>query len=317
MNKKYKSLLIIFTLLLIVFIISNLFDKKSDTFEKTLFSIDSSLISKIVINPEVERGLNINLEKKNNEWILSKPGFETKPKEGSVEFLISELSKMKVQALVSKTKDDWEEYNVNEDKGTIITAFDIKGQKVLDVIIGRFEVGKASSMGMEPSANQVIGYTYFRLNNSNETYSASSYLSLQVNAPFDFWRNATLFSTNKENITGISFKVSNVEKFKLLKDNNIWTINGNIADSLKVYEYLQFLSRQDLKDFNDDFKVVAEPDYNIIINETNKPNIEISAWQTSDSTYVVKSSTNLHSTFNVKNNDHFFINMFRQKESFN
>lgn len=227
---KMKQLAIVFILLLTIVAVIEFFDFNSGekTFKSELVSIDSALISGIMIYNKTDKN-GIRLSRKNNEWYVASKEKSFSADKNLVHSLIESVRNIKAERVASKDKSKWTEYEVSDTSGTKI-RIETDGGKTTEFIVGKFSY-KQSNYGF-------LMFYYFRFPGENEVYSVQGQLNMIVNRDLNSFRDKVIVSENKNHFRKLKFSYPGDSSFVLEKHGGSWFLNGSEADSAKVIAYL-------------------------------------------------------------------------------
>ena len=97
------------------------------------------------------------------------------------------------------------------------------------------------------------------------------------------------------------------------RSDNVWMVGGLQADSASMASYLNSASRQRASAFKDDFATSALPDYQVTFEGESMQPVSVKAFTQPDGGYVMHSSLNPESWFNVQD-DRLFRDLFKSVE---
>ena len=161
--------------------------------------------------------------------------------------------------------------------------------------------------------SNIQGTSYVRVSGENEVFGVDGFLALSFNRTFNDWRDNSLISFNREDITSIKYTYSADSSFVLSGKDNKWLVDTAPADSVKTASYLSVLSTMTGQEFNDTFKPVVNPDYQIIIEGNNLLNISVKCYRQTDGSYIINSSQNPDIYFNSRP-EGIFGKIFKSKK---
>ncbi len=237
-NKNYILMLAFFALLGFYVAKKTILKPKARSFKSALTDLDESTISKISIHPNGSTSPEILLNKKDNQWVVS-DGTNTYPtEENQVEGMLKELSNLKTKQLISKSKDKWATYEVDDTKGKIVSLYS-GDQLKSKLYIGKFGFNQTTRSGV----------SYARLADESDVYALNGFVSMSIPKDINTLRKKKMVSIKKDDMQTLDLNIEN-NHWSLQKDeNNHW--NGDIAvDSTKINAYLQKLSNLNGKTFS-------------------------------------------------------------------
>ncbi len=92
---------------------------------------------------------------------------------GKISDLLDEFTKLREGKLISRNPKNWDNFDVVEKRARHFTFYDIKGKKIVDLLIGKGGIGGS-------------GY-YIRKGTGNNVYLINEVLSYYMNPAGDFW----------------------------------------------------------------------------------------------------------------------------------
>jgi len=275
-----KTLIILLVILLGVYLISKLTEKEDRTFKSELAVVDTTKVTKIVISPKLGGGDDLLFTKTGQEWKLQMGSNFYKPDKDAVKNIFIELDKMQSQRVAANDESKWAEFEVTDSTGTRIRLYD--GDDVLsDLFIGKFNYIQAPQTQQNPYQQNNRGSmsTYVRPAEDNEVYVVEGFLKMSIQANIDTYRDKTLFKTNKEDITKVSFNYPNNQNFVLAKQENKWYLNGLPTDSTKTAQYMNKLARVTSSNFIDEVEPLTNvPTHLVTIEGNNFTPVKIQAF---------------------------------------
>lgn len=224
-----KKLLYILIALGLIFLLTQLFNQKKErSFKSEMIALDTSVITRIILNPSAESHKEIILDKSGSQWTAQQDNLKVPVAEGSVEGILRELVSIKVKAIATQSKDRWSEYEIDDSTGSRVQVFS-GGKKSADFYSGKF--------GFNPQANNMI--SYLRLAGEPQVYAIDGFQSMTFNTSFSNFRNKILVQVRENDISRIKMNVGGNSQI-LSKTGQNWELDGNlILDSTLVTTYLQ------------------------------------------------------------------------------
>ncbi|MBT1703959.1 DUF4340 domain-containing protein [Chryseosolibacter indicus] len=269
-----KTLFLVLVLLAIVFISTRIFHSpvREGNLDKKLFAIDTSNISEISLKSKADQFKEISLVRDNDKnWKVKQNTITSEVERYPLNNLLNTIGHLNPERIVSRKKEKWGEYNVSDTADAALIIKTKEGE------IKEFHVGK-----------ETMGSTYMRIGDEKEVYAVAGNILDVVNKKFTDWRERTFLRLDKKAVTKISFKYPADSAFFLERKNKTWFIGNEIADSIKVQEYLNKAHAKDLAEFADDFKPTKDADIKISLE--GDATIELKAWHHSFYEWVLNSS---------------------------
>ncbi|MBU0476286.1 MAG: DUF4340 domain-containing protein [Bacteroidetes bacterium] len=286
-SNKTQFIILLILVLAVIYIYFGDGVRKESNLKADLISIDTSKVSEIILSPK-SNGEKVKLHKENDGWKveLSDNKFASVPTEKVINML-STLLKIKPNVLVSRKKENWDEYQVGEN-ATKVEIYE-NGNKNLDLVVGKYSFQQPRQMN-----------SYVRLASETEVYEVDGFLEMQFNQKKNSFRDNTIIKDNESNWVSLKFNYPD-EKYSMIRDNGTWKIDGIEADSLETVNYLKSLARLSSTEYIDNF-VEGKTTKTITIERDDSTNIVLNE-MVSNSTVVVNSSVNKESFFDAAKNE--------------
>lgn len=220
-GNKAMLLLVILGILVGVYLIVKFTDSsgRSESFRSELVTIDNEQVTKVEILSPADTTV---LVKEGESWKVDGYYYAD---ENSVTSLLNTLKGIKPSRLASRSEETWKDFQVDE-TGTRVVAFQ-GGEKVLDIILGRFNVEGQRSF-----------YSYVRLNEESDVYVAKDFMKMSISTGSEAYRNDDILKVNKDSVTSIRFNYPD-SAFTLSKSESTWMVDAVPADSAAVAKYFQ------------------------------------------------------------------------------
>lgn len=280
-----KTLLYIFGALLVLFLASKLFNKRSDrSFEVEVVSIDTSKVDQIKLYPKADEGQEIIFTKQGANWKATQNDLTVDVTRQGIQGLLANMSNIPVDRAVTKTPEKWVDYEVDEATGSRVVA--MEGNKTVgDFIVGRFNFDQ-----MTRSAT-----SYIRRNGEDVVYAVEGFLGMSFNRGFDSFRDKSLIKTSKEDINQINISSPDYGNHTITKNGNIWMMdNATPLDSSKVATWINGITFASGSEFLDGYSP-GEPLHamQILANNQATP-VTITAYESTneEKPFVIHSSEN-------------------------
>ncbi len=283
-----KTLGIAFGALLAIYLLLKLFSgNKERSFDPEVISVDTASVNEIIIHPP--EGTAFSLKRTSSDWTVEQDGKQFEATRSSVTNLLANVLSIKAERVVSKNPDRWADYSVNDSLATRIQLLD--GSKSLgDIMVGRFNFNQATRSGV----------SYFRATEEDEVYSAEGFLSMSLSQKFDNFRDKTLVSFAKDDVTRITLQDERGERAYSKIDNHWQDQTGNPIDSAEMVKYINTLSSVSGQDFADVNTDVGARLKTLMIEGNNMSGpIEVNLYQSLDAEemFVLHSSLNQEGYF--------------------
>lgn len=254
-----KILAIIFFGLLALFLFRKFMTKPEvRSIREVLVEIDSTSVDKLILknksNPPIE------LVRSASGWTALQSGVNIPATNQSVNGLLSSLIKITPMQLVSKNRDKWADYEVDDINGKQLEIYS-KGKMIDAFYAGRFNFNQ----------NNRTAKSYIRKSNEDDVYAVDGFMSMAFDKSFNDFRNKRLFpGLAKESIKGIGVQ-SNLMTNALHFLNDQWLDSeGAVLDSTKVATYISSLVNRQSNDIDLEFNpTMATPLVSINLSDVN------------------------------------------------
>jgi len=284
-----KTLAIVLVVLIALFLLSKIFNKKTDrSFVTEIIQIDTSAVNKVVFHPKAAEGQGYELNKTNGTWQVSNGSITATATQASINSLLSNVNNITANRIVAKSEDKWLDYEVNAEKGQRI-EFKNGSNTLEDLVIGRFNFNQQTRSAT----------SYIRRNNDSNVYAIDGFMSMSLNQDMNSFRNKELARLSKDEIIGLELTEAGVTKSA--EKENLWVRNDrSVIDSTKVAQYLQSLSSingsafVDGFDFNSNSKIKS-----LKVSSSGSADLTIDCYQSnsSEQPFVIHSSANSDAYF--------------------
>jgi hypothetical protein len=315
MSKKFNNLylLIVFVALILLFVFVKFFQsvRTEKTLKVEIVQIDTTKVNKILLYPASEKGQEVIFTKEGKEWKVSDGKISKETEKGALKNILTQLQGIRANRLVSRTKDKWAEYQVNDSLATRVKVFEGSKEK-LNLYIGKFTYQQAN----DPyGRGGVIGTSYVRLADEKEIYAVDGFLTFSFNLGFNKWRNQSFINYNKADITKLTFRYPGDSSFVAQLVDKKWMVNGQPVDSTTLVGYISSLSNKKASTFNDSFSPFGNAQYQLTVEGNNMNTLTVDAFDNGNSNYVINSSLNQKSWFDSDRKG-IFSDIFKSKKYF-
>jgi len=294
-------LLWIFLGLAAIFVVTRLtrVRKSERTLRTELVEIDTSQVYSILLYPRAEQGKELLFIRDEASWRVSMEGITAAANRQQVRSILTELQNLKIEQLVARSSDSWDDYQVNDSLGTRIVVKE-GSSTTLDLVVGRFHYQPAPGGYNMYQQNRGTGKTYIRLSGDEEVYLADGFLAMSVNQRFDRWRDQTITRLTRSAVSRIICDYPADSGFIAEKTDAGWLVGGLPADSASMVSYLSGVSRKTHSDFSDGIQPSAEPDFRVTFEGENMQTQSVRAFMQTDTTLLLNSSINPGTWFHIK-----------------
>jgi hypothetical protein len=282
-----KILAIIFSILLVVVILTELADSRRGgrTFREDLVEVNPAEVTSLEISPKVEGNKVIKLVKENDLWFVESDDNRYRADQSLPSSMINELNAMKPESVVATGNERHEQYEVTDSLGTRVKLF--SGSKMLaDIIIGKFSFSQPRKMT-----------SYVRLEGDNVIYGVNGMLGMSFNRNVDSFRDRTVIKSVSSDWSRLVYKYPADSSFTLERTAEGWTVGGEPADSASVAEYFDSIRNLSDSRFAEKKAVVSATHSLVIEGNNDMEKVEITGYHHEDGTFLIESSQNRGSLF--------------------
>ncbi|MCF8361096.1 MAG: DUF4340 domain-containing protein [Prolixibacteraceae bacterium] len=229
------TLLIVFVALLVLTVIlfSGNNGHRERSFDKDIVAFSTEDISVVKLYPKSMNGESFNIVKKGEQWVINSGDKQYKANSDMVNSMLTTLETLDVQSLVANNEGRWVKYEVTDSLASRVQLFD-GDDMVADLYIGKFKFSEPRNMS-----------TYVREAGEEETYRVNGFLSSTFNRQVSDLRDKTLIDDNLANWTKLMFDYPADSSFVLEKEGQKWLLDGGIADSASVVNYINSVKQLD------------------------------------------------------------------------
>jgi hypothetical protein len=290
--------------------------KEQATLKSKIFSLDTSLVSRIILYPKISNGKAVEFSKIKDKWIVKQDKIISATQAGAVQNLFNEVLDLKPQSLASKDKSKWKEFDLTDSLATRIKFLDKKDKNLADLMIGKFTFKKADNPYAGYNGNNIQMTSFVRVYNEIEVYAVDGMVSFSFNIKFDDWRDKTFIKANRNDITNVRFIYPADSSFNLVKKGNSWQISDQTADSVIAANYTASLGLMNGETFRDNYKPDQPPVYQLTVEGNNLLNISVRCYKGDGiDEYLLNSSLNPDVYFTSKKNG-IFDKLFKPESYF-
>lgn len=273
-----KNLLYILGILILILLITILvkIPKEKSTLKEKIVVVDTTDVYRIIIAPKIETGKPFEFLKENNNWSVRQDKIISKPRNGAIGNILSEITSIKPLGLVAVDKSLWKEYELTDSLATKVTLLNKKDKKLADLMIGKFTYKQVNS---PYGGNNIEGTSFVRLAGDKKIYSVEGFLAFTFGGNFNDWRNKSFIRCKKEDITKLTFTYPSDSSFILTKKDSLWITGMNRSDSTNISNYLNTVSYLDGEDFADNYKPQSSPVCQLLLEGNNLLNISVKCFR--------------------------------------
>jgi hypothetical protein len=308
MFRKLNTKFMLIVLLVLTGIIALVYfiDKKKGegTFKDEIARIDTGKVTSISVFPQSDNHKEIKLVKSGKIWKAQREKLSVEADSNDVKNLLNIFAVVRPERLAATEKSKWKDFSVDDSLGTRLKFY--SGENVLlDIVVGKFSFNNFTRQGI----------SYLRLTGSDEVYAVNGFIPMEVNQPFNQWRNGMILKADKNNFTKFSFTYPADSGFVLIKENDKWKVDTSLADSAKVQQYFDGISYLNSTSFKDNFQETS-PVMTLTIEGNNFSPATIRAFPAdSVEKFIIHSSYNQSSYF-IAGSEKLHERFFKPKKDF-
>lgn len=277
MNKHTnKILLIVLLVLLSAFVVTKVFrtPARESNLDADLFHIDTSQVELITLQLPGSSSEELTFKKNDSTWTIRQENKSANVEEYQLDQVLGTMNNIKPERMVSRKKDNWDEYHVGDSLAIRLTAYTADMDE-----LGSWRIGRESA-----------GNTYIRSEDRDEVYVVGGNLRSRFDKDFNDWRDKSFLRIDKAFIDKITFHYPADSGFVVEKDGRTWMIGNQKADSAKVENYLYKLQSKDLSGFADEFSPSADPDITVEFSSNSVPHAVVKAWNDPAGRWILNSA---------------------------
>lgn len=283
--KKFSNKFLVITLVVLIglFALSKIFrsPKLESNVRKELVSLDTTKITEVRLQPAKALGKEVKLIKSGNSWRVLSDDKEAKVENGTVKSMLEVMMNLQAQRMVTRKKEKWNVFEVGENSTRVSVYAD--GKKQADFRVGKTGFSQGQGQGISGA------YTYIRLTDEEEVYSAEGFIGSHFNRSFNDWRDKTFMRVNKEDVARIEFTYPD-SSFVLEKRDSLWFTDNQPANGSQVDKYFNAIRFKNVNEFADDYVSKGEPLFKLNIVKTDGTLATVKAWAKTEEDWVLASS---------------------------
>ena len=248
---------------------------RSHSFRKALVTFDATSITRIKLQ---QTKTSFSLFKSGDTWrLVVGADKDVRANEARLEDLLRELSEMEVMTLYSRTKDNWQDLQLDS-SGVRVMAY-VENKLHADIVIGRLEFDHQRQRA----------YRYARRADEKDAYTLDG-MGYAIQADLNFYRDPILVQYSPDSLTNIRFETSN-KSFAFRRKGNLWLSDqGVLVDSARMATYIQDTQKIWGVGFEDDRMIDQTPSARVVFETTGQAPIEVTSYLLQDETIYLRSS---------------------------
>ena len=320
MSKKMnnKKLIIILLALVVILVLTRLIKipREQSTLKTDLVSMDTTEVSKIIINNGADKDKPIEFTRNGNTWTVSQGDITAKEEKGAAAGILGNLVSVKPQRLVATSKSKWKDYELSDSTATKITFKNRDGKTLAGILIGKFNYNQPSGGNGGYGRQSFSGSSFVRLPDDNNVYAVDGFLSMMLRRNFDSWRDKSFIHLAKENIKKISFSYPADSSFVLSNRDSVWYAENSPADSLLTNGYLSRISTTEGSSIKDHYTPGQQPLYSMTIEGNSMQPLKIECYQGDNPKEYIFHSDQNPDVYFVSGNTGLFDRLFKTRGYF-
>jgi len=205
------------------------------------------------------------------------------------------LDKMKTESVPARSEDKWEEYQVDETNGILVSLY-IEDKVIDEVLVGKFsyKVDDQKQNAMVGGRQNTKMTSYVRPAGEKNVYALDGLLRMNFTNGSSLYRNKNLVGKDFEALEKLTFESPGARDELSLNDGK-WILNGQPADSVATVKYLRSIARMRNSGFVDTVSINGlEPTHRLTLEGSSFQPVLISAYPAADTlgVYYITSSEN-------------------------
>lgn len=303
---KTRNLFIIFGVLLVLVLLTALpgNQKKNRSFNSELSQFDPAEVSQFYLYPR-GGGERISFRKSGEQWMVANTSGEYNADRNQVDRMLGSISALKALRLAAREKDAWDKYEVTDSLGTRVEVLQ-EGKILADIILGRFSYAQPAGPANPYQNQQGSMTTYVRLNKEKEVYAVDGFLAMSFNGQLKNFRDPVVLKLSENDVSQFSMS-GDGQEYRLVKQDSLWLLNGVVADSAGMADYLSALrSLRSTNYLPPTLQPVGNPTHSLQVEGINGEMLaRIDAYVTDSMQIAISSSLNPGSWFDGLKDDLF------------
>lgn len=312
-NKKRNIILVLILILLVgIYYLVKVFDKKESNIPNTLIMVNSKDIHKIEITLSGKSTNVIEKQNDNKYWKLydkNNPSITFVARQKDVDFVLKSIDELKPEEFTSMDTTNRNRYWSSDTTGSRTRLYDKKGKIIADFFVGRTQFRQGFS-GRDQNSSDVV--TYVRRADDDKIFAVSGFLN-SFNKDLDGWKEKILWTFKPEEVVEINYTHPNKDyQFAIIKKDNQWFMDEKQIENSTMDNYLFHLSYKEGFEGNDQ-EWDQDFEYQIKIKTNTNEEFIVSIHKLSDENFILKSNINPNYLL-IKNET--MVNEFFKPKSF-
>ena len=276
-----KVLLAVLAILILVFLTTNyLKNNNSENILQTdLVSVDTAKLSEIIIYPADKNKMDVRFLNDNGTWSIKSGQIKSGTKDGDMGRILSELAGIKIERLITKSKEKWGKYMLTDSLATLLEIKEKGKNTPLKLYLGKVNYQAPQGGGRQFNAQNFSAQTNIRVNDDDKVYLVNGFLGMMCNRDFNALRNNDVSKLDQNSHTNLQFTHPTDTSFTLSKVDSVWRIDNESPDSSKLAQCLSLLSDKTISEFVDDYTPASAPEHILKISGNNMKDIELKCYR--------------------------------------
>ncbi|MBN2166867.1 MAG: DUF4340 domain-containing protein [Marinilabiliaceae bacterium] len=242
-----KLLAIVFAVLLVITVIVKISDSRSGdrTLKSVLVEFNSDDVTTIKLYPKALNGGQLTFEKQTDGWIVSDGESKYRADSATIQGIVKQFEKLEPIRMAATKQERWSSFEVTDSLASRI-VFENEGDVLGEVYVGKFSYRqpKNNMQQYNPYGRpQGTMNTYVRIADEDEVYAVDGFLGMSLNRQLNDFRDRTVINSNTAQWSKMVFSYPADSSFTLIKQEGKWMVDGVLADSASVADYLKPLGR--------------------------------------------------------------------------
>ena len=308
-----KTLVIVLLVLGIVIYLATISDHSDSSYRNEVINIDSATVTNIKVDiPDKE---SYEIVKEKDIWFLKFRNHQSDIDQDKVKAFLAQMSPLRTIRVATNSKKSWKKYGVDSKAAKI--SFFKNSNSLATLYLGGVNYEAPESQDQNPysrgTQGRMIGYA--RTDGDNTVYVVDGYLKLSYCGDTDSFKKKVLIDTDPKTIDEVDVK-SGSASFTLVKNNNQWMIDGQVADSATTTKFVSTISRLRGYEFIDkDISKGTVPVGSVTVKSTDAGLFKVDAYP-ADSTTMALVSNHNHGNIIKDKNHQIFDRLFKEKNYF-
>ena len=227
-----RTLLYIFLVILAIFFGAKFLKKDhKSSFDPVLSAVDSTQVDRIRFVTGGEEKDEFELVKTSGNWEAIKGNMKVPVPASSVSPLLSQLSSLNAEKILTKDNTRYAEYEITDDEASEVIVYNGK-KELAHLLLGGFRFDQATRSAA----------AFVRKKNDPAVYEVNGFTVMGLRQSFDQYRDKTLVKADVNDLSKLDWTNSAGRKEAIVKEDGEWHYAGmEKIDSSRIQPYLQML----------------------------------------------------------------------------